>query len=71
MAGALESVTHRNKVAKECDFAQDAVASMSFLTRFDAISKGVIDLRDLLFFASLIVAWLAATAVVVDLKKAD
>ncbi|MEL7938648.1 MULTISPECIES: ABC transporter permease subunit [Pseudomonas] len=49
----------------------DAVASMSFLTRFDAISKGVIDLRDLLFFASLIVAWLAATAVVVDLKKAD
>lgn len=49
----------------------DAVASMSFLTRFDAISKGVIDLRDLLFFVSLIVAWLAATAVVVDLKKAD
>ncbi|MCP8463510.1 ABC transporter permease subunit [Pseudomonas sp. ZM23] len=49
----------------------DAVASMSFLTRFDAISKGVIDLRDLLYFASLITAWLAATAVVVDLKKAD
>lgn len=49
----------------------DAVASMSFLARFDAISKGVIDLRDLLYFASLITAWLAATAVVVDLKKAD
>lgn len=49
----------------------DAVASMSFLIRFDAISKGVIDLRDLLYFVSLIVAWLAATAVVVDLKKAD
>ena len=28
----------------------DAVASLSFLTRFDAISKGVIDLRDLLYF---------------------
>ena len=49
----------------------DAVAGLSFLTHFVSISKGVIDLRDLLFFASLIVAWLAATAVVVDLKKAD
>lgn len=49
----------------------DAVASLSFLTRFDAISKGVIDLRDLLYFVTLIAAWLAATAVVIDLKKAD
>lgn len=49
----------------------DAVASLSFLTRFEAISKGVIDLRDLLYFITLIAAWLAATAVVIDLKKAD
>ncbi len=49
----------------------DAVASLSLLTRFDAVSKGVIDLRDLLYFVSLIVAWLAATAVAVDLKKAE
>ncbi|PAV49079.1 ABC transporter permease [Pseudomonas sp. HAR-UPW-AIA-41] len=49
----------------------DAIASLSFLTRFEAISKGVIDLRDLLYFVTLIAAWLAATAVVVDLKKAD
>jgi ABC-2 type transport system permease protein len=49
----------------------DAVASLSFLTRFEAISKGVIDLRDLLYFVTLIAAWLAATAVVIDLKKAD
>lgn len=49
----------------------DAVASLSFLIRFDAISKGVIDLRDLLYFVTLIAAWLAATAVVIDLKKAD
>ena len=32
----------------------DAVASLSFLTHFDAISKGVIDLRDLVYFAALI-----------------
>ena len=49
----------------------DAVASLSFLVRFEAISRGVIDLRDLLYFLSFIAAWLAATAVVIDLKKAD
>lgn len=49
----------------------DAVASFSFLTRFQAISKGVIDVRDLLYFLSFIAAWLTATAVVIDLKKAD
>lgn len=49
----------------------DLLSSLSFLTRFDAISKGVIDLRDVLYFLSVIVAWLAATAVAVDLKKAE
>lgn len=49
----------------------DAVASFSFLTRFQAISKGVIDVRDLLYFLSFIAAWLLATAVVIDLKKAS
>lgn len=49
----------------------DVVASFSFLTRFQAISKGVIDVRDLLYFLSFITAWLMATAVVIDLKKAD
>lgn len=49
----------------------DAVASLSFLTHFNAISRGVIDLRDLLFFVLTIVFWLLASAVVIDLKKAD
>lgn len=49
----------------------DTLASFSFLTRFEAISKGVLDLRDLLYFFSLMGAWLLATAVVIDLKKAD
>ena len=47
----------------------DAIASLSFLTHFESISKGVIDLRDLLYFATLIAAWLAATAIVLDMKK--
>ena len=49
----------------------DAVASLSFLTHFESISKGVIDLRDLLYFATVIGLWLAANAIVLDIKKAD
>jgi len=49
----------------------DAIASLSFLTHFSSIAKGVIDLRDLLYFAILIVLWLVANAIVLDLKKAD
>lgn len=47
----------------------DAVASFSFLTRFESISKGVIDLRDLVYFGTLITAFLIASGVIVDLKK--
>lgn len=47
----------------------EAIASFSFLTRFDAISKGVIDLRDILYFATLIAACLFATGVIVQAKK--
>jgi gliding motility-associated transport system permease protein len=49
----------------------DAIASLSFFTHFEAISKGVVDLRDLVYFAVLIAFWLAATAVVLDMKKAE
>jgi len=49
----------------------DAIASLSFLTHFDAISKGVIDLRDLVYFGALIGFWLSATALVLDMKKAQ
>ena len=49
----------------------DVIASLSFLTHFEAISKGVIDLRDLVYFGALIIAWLVATAIVLDMKKAD
>lgn len=49
----------------------DAISGLSFLTHFAAISKGVIDLRDLIYFALTIGFWLYANAVVIDLKKAD
>ncbi len=49
----------------------DAIAQLSFLTHFAAIAKGVLDLRDIVFFLLTIAAWLAACAVVLELKKAD
>ncbi len=47
----------------------DAVAGFSVLTRFAAIMNGVIDLRDVVFFASLIALALFANALIVDLRK--
>ena len=49
----------------------DAFAGLSFLTHYQAISRGVLDLRDVLFFLLGIAAWLAATVLIIDLKKAD
>jgi ABC-2 type transport system permease protein len=49
----------------------DAIASLSFLTHFESIIKGVIDVRDLLYFAMLIGFFLVATAVALELRKAD
>ncbi len=49
----------------------EAIASLSFLTHFDSIRKGVIDVRDLLYFAMLITLFLLATAIALDLRKAD
>ncbi|MEY3666877.1 MAG: hypothetical protein RL572_417 [Pseudomonadota bacterium] len=49
----------------------DAVAGLSFLTHFDAISKGVLDVRDLLFFLVFMASWLFASAIVIEIKKAN
>ena len=47
----------------------NAISSFSFLTHFMAITQGVIDLRDVIFFFSLIALFLAANIVIVDLKR--
>ena len=49
----------------------DGVSSFSFLDHFNAIIRGVIDLRDAVFFVSVIALFLFANAVIIDLKKAD
>lgn len=45
------------------------VAGLSMLSHFNAIMEGVIDLRDLLYFLSLIAFWLFANQVIVDMKR--
>jgi ABC-2 type transport system permease protein len=47
----------------------ETIASFSFLTHFQAVTNGVIDLRDAIFFLSLIAFWLFANVIVVDMKK--
>ena len=48
-----------------------AIAGASLFGHFTAITRGVVTLRDLVYFLSLIVAFLAANAILVDLNKAD
>ncbi len=49
----------------------EAIASFSFFTHFDGLSRGLIEARDLVFFASLIGLALYANALFLELKKAD
>ncbi len=48
----------------------DTVTSFSFLTHFAAITKGVIDLRDIVFFVSLAVILLGANIIIIESRKA-
>jgi ABC-2 type transport system permease protein len=47
----------------------DAIVSFSFLTHFAAITAGVLDLRDLVFFTSVIALFLYANVLIVDMSK--
>ena len=47
----------------------DTVRSFSFLAHFQAISKGVLDAGDVIYFVSLIVFWLFVNAVVIEWRK--
>jgi len=47
-----------------------AVVGASLFGHFTAITRGVLDLRDIVYFVSIIVAFLGAGAVLVDLTKA-
>ena len=49
----------------------ETVASFSFISHFTSVMRGVIDLKDMVYFLSLIVFFLFANAAIVELKKAD
>lgn len=49
----------------------DAIASFSFYTHFTSIKKGVIDIRDIIYFTALITFWLYVNVVVIETKKAS
>jgi ABC-2 type transport system permease protein len=52
-------------------FLVTAVSSMSFLSHFDRIAKGVLDVSSIVFYVSLIGFALFANRIFVELKKAD
>jgi len=49
----------------------DTIASFSFISHFTSVMRGVIDLKDMVYFISLIVFFLFANTAIVELKKAD
>ena len=46
-----------------------AVNSLSFLSHFNGIIRGVIDFRDIVYFASIIGVFLYINAIIINLKK--
>jgi ABC-2 type transport system permease protein len=52
-------------------WATEAISSFSFFTHFDKLSKGLIEMRDLVFFGSLIGFSLFANILILEHKKAD
>jgi len=52
------------------DFLVQAISSLSFLTHFDKVARGVIDLPSLFFYLSMIAFFLFANVVIIEQKKA-
>ena len=48
----------------------EAVTTLSFLSHFESIQRGVIELRDVVFFTSMTLTWLLACSVVLDWNRA-
>ena len=47
----------------------DVISSFSFLTHFESILRGVVDIRDIIFFSSLIAFFLYANVLAIESKK--
>lgn len=49
----------------------EVVSSLSLLVHFKAISKGVVDFRDLFYFVGFAASWLLAAMAIIEQKKAS
>ena len=49
----------------------DMVASFSFITHFATISRGLVELRDIVFFTSIILLFNFTTAVIISFKTSE
>ena len=49
----------------------EAIAAMSAMSHFDSMMRGVVDARDVLYFGSVMAAFLFMNGVVVEWKKAE
>jgi ABC-2 type transport system permease protein len=47
----------------------NALGALSIMRHFEAIARGVLDVRDVLYFLLSIVAWLSAGVILLDLKR--
>jgi ABC-2 type transport system permease protein len=47
----------------------NGLAHLSMVRHFEAISRGVLDVRDLLYFVFTMAAWLTAGVLTLDLKR--
>ena len=56
-------------IREHASWLADGINSLSFYTHFMNIAKGVLDLRDLLFFALISIFFLLASTVVLDARK--
>jgi ABC-2 type transport system permease protein len=52
-------------------FMLDAIASLSFVSHFDSLAKGVLSLKDVLYFIIVMAIWLKAGLILIEQKKAD
>ncbi len=49
----------------------EAVGNLSLLNHFDSIQRGVVDLRDIIYYLSVILCAIFASALIIDEKKAQ
>ncbi|AWB68104.1 ABC transporter permease [Saccharobesus litoralis] len=49
----------------------DAIASLSFISHFESLVKGVISMQDVLYFVIVMAIWLKAGLILIEKKKAE